>query len=173
VTAEDLVVVGRLARPHGLRGEMSVEVLTDFPERFVPGLALVATDARGEGRRTLVVATVRPAGERLLVSFEGIGDRNGAEALRGLDLAVPRGREVPRPAGFVYHFDVEGCRAVDRAGNELGVVTALADVAGRSLLEIATPRGERQVPFIEPIVVSVDVAKRVVVLDPPAGLLDE
>jgi len=173
VTAEDLVVVGRLARPHGLRGEMSVEVLTDFPDRFVPGLALVAFDARGEGRRPLVVATVRAAGDRLLVSFEGIEDRSGAEELRGLELSVPRGSEVPRPDGFVYHFDVEGCRAVDRAGNDLGVVTALVDVAGRSLLEVATPRGERQVPFVEPIVVSVDVGRKVVVLDPPAGLLDE
>lgn len=173
MTAEDLVLVGRLARPHGLRGEMSVEVLTDFPERFVPGLALVAADERGEGRRPLVVETVRAAGDRLLIAFEGIEDRTGAEALRGLDLSVPRGSEVARPEGFVYHFDVEGCRAVDRAGRELGVVTALLDVAGRSLLEVETPRGERQVPFVEPIVVSVDVVRKVVVLDPPAGLLDE
>jgi 16S rRNA processing protein RimM len=173
VTAEDLVVVGRLARPHGLRGEMSVEVLTDFPDRFVPGLALVATDARGEGRRPLVVATVRPSGDRLLVAFEGVDSRNAADELRGLDVSVPKGSEVPRPEGFVYHFDVEGCRAVDRAGRDLGLVTALVDVAGRSLLEIETPRGERQVPFVEPIVVSVDVARRLVVLDPPAGLLDE
>ena len=173
MTAEDLVLVGRLARPHGLRGEMSVEVLTDFPERFVPGLALVASDARGQGRRTLVVATVRQGGDRLLITFEGIEHRNGAEELRGLDLSVPRGGEVPRPEGFVYHFDVEGCRAVDREGRELGTVTALEDVAGRSLLEIETPRGARQVPFVEPIVVSVDLGKRLVVLDPPAGLLDE
>lgn len=173
MTAEDLVLVGRLARPHGLRGEMSVEVLTDFPERFVPGLALVAADARGERRRTLVVETVREAGDRLLICFEGVGDRNGADELRGLDLSVPRGSEAPRPEGFVYHFDVEGCRAVDRDGKPLGVVTALVDVAGRSLLEVETPRGGRQVPFVEPIVVSVDVGRKVVVLDPPAGLLDE
>ena len=173
MTAEDLVVVGRLARPHGLRGEMSVEVLTDFPERFVPGLALVATDARGEGRRPLVVASVRGGGDRLLISFEGVEDRNAADALRGLDVSVPKGSEVPRPEGFVYHFDVEGCRAVDRSGRDLGLVTALVDVAGRSLLEVETRHGERQVPFVEPIVVSVDVEKRVVVLDPPAGLLDE
>ena len=173
MTAEDLVLVGRLARPHGLRGEMSVEVLTDFPDRFVPGLALVAADARGEGRRPLVVAGVRSAGDRLLVTFEGVADRTAAEGLRGLELSVPRGSEVPRPAGFVYHFDVEGCRAVDREGRELGVVTALEDVAGRSLLEIETPRGGRQVPFVEPIVVSVDLGRRLVVLDPPPGLLDE
>lgn len=169
---EDLVVVGRLARPHGLRGELSVEVLTDFPDRFVPGLALVATDVPGGRRRELVVSAVRPNGDRLLVTFEGVASRTAADELRGYDLAVPKGSEAPRPEGFVYHFDVEGCRAVDRQGRELGVVTGLADVAGRSLLELRTPGGPRDVPFVEPIVVSVDLERRIVVLDPPAGLLD-
>ncbi|MBK9372855.1 MAG: 16S rRNA processing protein RimM [Holophagales bacterium] len=171
MTPEDLVVVGRLARPHGLRGEMSVEVLSDFPERFVPGLAVVGVDAAGK-RRSLVVSAVRPNGERLLLTFQGVSSRTDADALRGLDIAVPKGSEVPRPAGFVYHFDLEGCRAVDRSGRELGLVTALEELGGRSLLTLLTASGERDVPFVEPIVVSVDLEKRLVVLDPPAGLLD-
>ncbi|HYN42350.1 MAG TPA: ribosome maturation factor RimM, partial [Thermoanaerobaculia bacterium] len=130
---EDLVVIGRLARPHGLRGEMSVEVLSDFPERFVPGLAVVGVDAAGK-RRALVVSAVRPNGERLLMTFEGVSSRTEADALRDLDIAVPKGSEVPRPAGFVYHFDLEGCRAVDRSGRELGLVTGLQELGGRSLL---------------------------------------
>lgn len=169
---EDLVVIGRLARPHGLRGEMSVEVLTDFPERFVKGLSVVGVDDAGK-RRKLVVSAVRPNGERLLMTFEGVSSRTDADALRGLDIAVPKGSEVPRPAGFVYHFDLEGCRAVDRSGRELGLVTGLEELGGRSLLVLRTPSGEREVPFIEPIVVSVDLEGRLVVLDPPAGLLDE
>jgi 16S rRNA processing protein RimM len=172
VAPEDLVVIGRLARPHGLRGEMSVEVLSDFPERFVPGLAVVGVDGAGR-RRALVVAAVRPNGDRLLMTFEGVSSRTEADALRDLDIAVPKGSEVPRPAGFVYHFDLEGCRAVDRSGRELGTVTGLEELGGRSLLELRTPAGDREVPFIEPIVVSVDLEKRLVVLDPPAGLLDE
>ncbi|MBK6407201.1 MAG: 16S rRNA processing protein RimM [Holophagales bacterium] len=171
MTPEDLVVVGRLARPHGLRGEMSVEVLSDFPERFVPGLAVIGVDAAG-ARRSLVVSAVRPNGERLLLTFQGVSSRTDADALRGLDIAVPKGSEVPRPAGFVYHFDLEGCRAVDRSGRELGLVTALEELGGRSLLTLLTASGERDVPFVEPIVVSVDLEKRLVVLDPPAGLLD-
>lgn len=168
---EDLVVIGRLARPHGLRGEMSVEVLSDFPERFVPGLAVIGVDAAG-ARRPLVVSAVRPNGERLLLTFQGVSSRTDADGLRGLDIAVPKGSEVPRPAGFVYHFDLEGCRAVDRSGRELGLVTALEELGGRSLLTLLTASGERDVPFVEPIVVSVDLEKRLVVLDPPAGLLD-
>ena len=172
MTPEDLVVVGLLARPHGLRGEMSVEVLSDFPERFVPGLRVIATDDAGSRRRELVVSGVRPNGDRLLLTFEGVPSRTEAEALRGLEIAVPRGSEVPRPEGYVYHFDLEGCRAVDAGGRELGVVTGLQDVAGRSLLEIRTPAGMRDVPFVVPIVVSVDIERRLVVLDPPPGLLD-
>ncbi len=171
MTPEGLVVIGRLARPHGLRGEMSVEVLSDFPERFVPGLAVVGVDAAGK-RRSLVVSGVRPNGERLLMTFQGVSSRTEADGLRGLDIAVPEGSEVPRPAGFVYHFDLEGCRAVDRSGRELGLVTGLEEVGGRSLLTLRTPAGEREVPFVEPIVVSVDLDRRLVVLDPPAGLLE-
>jgi 16S rRNA processing protein RimM len=167
----DLVVVGRLARPHGLRGEMSVEVLTDFPERFVPGLAVIGVDGAGTSR-SLVVSSIRPNGERLLMTFEGVSSRTDADALRGLEIAVPKWSEVPRPAGFVYHFDIEGCRAVDHAGRELGLVTGLEEVGGRPLLELRTPAGLREVPFVEPIVVSVDLERRLVVLDPPAGLLD-
>ena len=90
---EDLVVIGRLARPHGLRGEMSVEVLTDFPERFVKGLAVVGVDETGK-RRKLVVSAVRPNGERLLMTFEVVSSRTDADALRGLDIAAV-GRFLP------------------------------------------------------------------------------
>ena len=106
------------------------------------------------------------------MTFQGVSSRTEADGLRGLDIAVPEGSEVPRPAGFVYHFDLEGCRAVDRSGRELGLVTGLEEVGGRSLLTLRTPAGEREVPFVEPIVVSVDLDRRLVVLDPPAGLLE-
>jgi 16S rRNA processing protein RimM len=79
---------------------------------------------------------------------------------------------APRPPGFVYHFEVEGCRAVDESGRELGVVKELLDAGGRALLVITTPNGERDVPFTTPIVVDVDVAKKRIVLAPPPGLLD-
>ena len=103
-------------------------------------------------------------------SDAGSGDSPGASGPREDRLRSVL--EAPRPAGYVYHFDVEGCRAVDRSGRELGLVTGLTEAGGRSLLEVRTPSGERDVPFVEPIVVSVDLASRTVVLDPPAGLLD-
>jgi 16S rRNA processing protein RimM len=158
-------------KPHGLAGEVAVEILTDFPDRFVPGLALTLRSPDG-ALRSSRIDTVRPHGGRLLVRFDGVPDVDAAEELRGADLCVRPDETVPRPEGFVYHFELEGCRAVDREERDLGVVRELLDVGGRALLVLATPAGDRDVPFTHPIVVSVDVVKKRVVLDPPEGLLD-
>lgn len=168
---DDRIVIGRVVRPHGLLGEVSVEVLTDFPERFREGLVVRLSGPDGETRDARI-ASVRPHGGRVLVRFEGIAGPEGAELLRNLDLSVGRDEVATRPEGFVFHWEVEGCEALDRAGRPLGVVTELADVGGRPLLVVATPCGVREVPFERPIVVSVDVAKKRIVLDPPPGLLD-
>jgi 16S rRNA processing protein RimM len=168
---DDRIVIGRVVRPHGLLGEVSVEILTDFPERFKEGLAVRLSGPGGE-TRDAQIASVRPHGGRALVKFEGIADPEGAESLRNFDLSVARDEVAARPEGFVFHWEVEGCEALDRAGRPLGVVTELADVGGRPLLVVATPCGVREVPFARPIVVSVDVAKKCIVLDPPPGLLD-
>jgi 16S rRNA processing protein RimM len=168
---DDRIVIGRVVRPHGLQGEVSVEILTDFPERFKEGLAVRLSGPDGETRDARI-ASVRPHGGRALVRFEGIIGPESAEMLRSFDLSVGRDEVAARPEGFVFHWEVEGCEALDRAGRPLGVVTELADVGGRPLLVVATPGGARDVPFARPIVVSVDIGKKRIVLDPPPGLLD-
>jgi 16S rRNA processing protein RimM len=168
---DDRVVIGRVVKPHGLRGEVVVEPLTDFPERFVEDLSMQG-DLDGRQPRTLTIETVRWHGGRALVGFAGVRTVDEAEALRDTELSVAASETAPRPEGFVFHYEVEGCVAVDTKGNELGKVAELADVAGRALLVLETPRGEREVPFTSPIVVSVDLPARRVILDPPKGLLD-
>jgi 16S rRNA processing protein RimM len=168
---EDRVVIGRVVKPHGLKGEVVVEVLTDFPGRFSKGLR-VRLSGRSHEARDVRISAVRPQRDRLLITFEGTSDASSAEKLRNAELSVPLADVAPRPPGFVYHWDVEGALAVDTAGRHLGRVTDLVDVAGRPLLVLATPRGEREVPFSEPIVVSVDVVAKRIVLDTPEGLLD-
>jgi len=168
---EELIVIGTIVKPHGLHGEVSVELLTDFPDRFTEGLALLVRAPSGEVREARL-ATVRPHGGRLLVRLDGVNGVDEAEELRGSDLCVRRSDTAPRPPGFVYHYEIEGCRAVTKSGAEIGVVRELLDVGGRALLTLATPAGDRDVPFTEPIVVSVDLERKLVVLDPPIGLLD-
>lgn len=168
---DERIVIGRVVRPHGLTGEVSVEILTDFPERFVPGLDVELRHDDG-GVRPARLAFARPHGGRMLIRFEGIHEANGAETLRGLDICVSPSQAPPRPPGFVFHWEVVGCQAVDAGGAILGTVRELVEVGGRSLLVVDTPVGPRDVPFSHPIITSVDIAAKRIVLDAPAGLLD-
>lgn len=169
--SDDLVAVGRVVKPHGLRGEVVVAPLTDFPDRFRPGLEVALRDAAGAARPARV-GSVRTHQGRLLVRFDGIDGPEAAETLRDLDVCALPGDVPARPEGFVFHHEVKGCLAVDPAGRRLGTARDLVDVAGRPILVLETPRGEREVPFTQPLVVSVDREAKLIVLDLPPGLLD-
>jgi 16S rRNA processing protein RimM len=162
-------VVGRIGRPHGLRGEVAVQVRTDFPEqRFVVGAQL-----GGDGGRTLTVEAVRPHGGALLVRFAGVADRAAAAQLSGLVLtadvaALP---ELDDPDEF-YDHQLEGLAAVGPDGAALGTVREVVHAPASDLLVLATDHGEALVPFVREIVPEVDLAGGRVVLDPPPGLLD-
>ena len=168
---DDRVVIGQIVKPHGLKGEVVVEVLTDFPERFFEGLRVRLSGGAHEAREVRIAA-VRSHQGRVLLTFEGVSNVSMAETLRNAELTVSARDVAPRPEGYVYHWEIEGALAVDAAGTVLGRVTELADAGGRSLLVLETARGAREVPFSSPIVVSVDVAGKRIVLDPPPGLLD-
>jgi 16S rRNA processing protein RimM len=162
-------VVGRIGRPHGVRGEVTVQVRTDSPEqRFAVGAQLGA----GAGH-TLTVDTVRPHAGNLLVRFAGVTDRAAAADLRGVLLTVDTA-ELPAlddPDEF-YDHQLEGLAAVGPDGAELGTVREVMHAPAGDLLVLETDRGEALVPFVRAIVPEVDLPGGRVVLDPPAGLLD-
>lgn len=108
----------------------------------------------------------------MLVKFEGVTGPEEAEELRGSDLLVRVEDAPPRPEGYVFHHEVQGCAVYDREGRRLGVVRDLTGASAGPLLAIETPRGLRDVPFVRPIVVEVDLERKRIVLDPPEGLLD-
>jgi 16S rRNA processing protein RimM len=167
-------VVGRVGRPHGLRGEVTVRVRTDFPEqRFTVGAHLHGA-MRGDMGRTLTVETVRPHGEALLVRFAGVADRNAAAQLCGLLLTVDATAlpDLDDPDEF-YDHQLEGLAAVRSDGAVLGTVREVVHAPASDLLVLATERGEALVPFVRAIVLEVDLAGGRVVLDPPDGLLDD
>jgi 16S rRNA processing protein RimM len=168
------LVVGRVGRPHGLRGEVTVEVRTDDPDRrFAVGSSL-ATDPAERGPVT--VAGSRWHSGRLLVRFAGVEDRNAAEELRDTLLAIDSDEleQLEDPQAF-YDHDLIGLQVVTAAGEPVG---AVSDVLhhGQDLLVIegTGPRSgaEILVPFVAAIVPEVDVAARRIVIDPPPGLLD-
>ncbi|ONI70375.1 ribosome maturation factor RimM [Actinosynnema sp. ALI-1.44] len=167
------VVVGRVAKAHGIRGELAVDVRTDSPEqRFAPG-AVVAARLRDGTSKPLTFATIRTHGERLLVTFDEVPDRTAAESLRGALLLADTDDLPPTddPDEF-YDHELEGLSAVLTDGTAVGVVREIVHSAAGELLAIDKDGREVLVPFVREIVPEVDVAGRRVVLDPPEGLLD-
>jgi 16S rRNA processing protein RimM len=167
------VVVGRVGRPHGVRGEVTVDVRTDEPElRFAPGARLRAEAPAGADRRpgTLTVVRTRRHQQRLLVTFEEAEDRTAAEALRGLVLhaTLPADATPEDPEEF-YDHQLVGLAVHDLDGSRLGEVVAVAHGAAQDLLTVRTPDGrEALVPFVAALVPEVDVpGGRLVVADRP------
>ena len=166
------LAVGRVVRPHGIRGEVTIEVSTDDPgERFAPGQVL-ATDPPGIG--PLTVESARWHTGRLLVTFAGVGDRDQAERLRGAWLTVDSA-DLPPPEDPDEFRDTDliGLRVRTAAGEPVGTVTDVQH-PGQDLLVIEPEEGggELLVPFVAAIAVEVDVAAGQLVIDPPPGLLE-
>jgi 16S rRNA processing protein RimM len=166
-----VLLVALVRRPHGLSGEVSVEVLTTFPERFVPGTELEWS--RGSERRPLRLSASRPHGGRWLLRFDGVEDVEAARGLAGGELSVPEAEAYPAPEGFYYSHRIRGFRCEDPLGRPLGVAEGLEQTPAGPLLTVTTPGGKAVlVPFVGAIVVEVDDAARRMVLDPPDGLFE-
>jgi 16S rRNA processing protein RimM len=167
------LVVGRIGKPHGIRGEVTVDVRTDEPEhRFADGATLRAVPPQGSAStlRSLTVARSRWHQAVLLVSFEEIRDRSSAEAARGvvLHVDVPADAAPEDPEEF-YDHQLVGLAAVDLHGSHLGEVTAVAHGSAQDLLTVRTPDGrDALVPFVAALVPEVDLeGGRIVVADRP------
>ncbi len=172
-----LLVVGRIVRPHGVLGEVVVDVRTDEPEeRYTPGSVLVTDPGRAVAPvpEKLTVQTVRPHQGRLLVVFDGIHSRDLAERLRGALLCVDSA-EVPPPADpdEFHDHQLVGLAAVTPDGEALGEVVRVDHAPASDLLILRRPDGRTAlVPFVKAIVPEVDLAGRRVVVTPPEGLFD-
>lgn len=169
------LVVGRVAKAHGITGELVVDVRTDDPEeRFAPGNRLHLKPSRGGAGRDVVVEAARPHGGRLLVRLDGVADRNAADALRG-NLFVVDSAELPPiedPDEF-YDHQLEGLSVRTLDGRDVGLVKEVLHTAGGELLAVrGTDGAEVLVPFVGAIVTSVSLSDGIVEIDPPDGLLD-
>jgi 16S rRNA processing protein RimM len=168
------LVVGRVVRPHGVRGELVVEVRTDDPQLRLAAGTVLATEPAAAG--PLTIGRTRWHSGRLLVSFNGFDDRNEADRLRGVLLLVDSAEleDLADPDEFRDH-QLIGLAVVGPGGEEVGEVTDVLHY-GQDLLVVAG-RGKRagaeiMVPFVAAIVPEVDLAARLVRIDPPPGLLD-
>jgi 16S rRNA processing protein RimM len=174
------VVVGRIGKAHGIRGEVSVEPRTDEPDRrFAPGAVLSTRTPRGgephgPGRpAALTVRATRWHQSRLLVTFEEITDRNQAEAARGLVLEVEVDpEETPEDPEEFYDHQLVGCVVVTTGGRPVGELREIVHGSAQDLLSIRGENGgEILVPFVSALVPVVDVPGRRIVVEDVPGLV--
>jgi 16S rRNA processing protein RimM len=168
---DDLVLVGRVARAHGHRGEVIVNPETDFAaERFRPGQVLQVV--RGAGIAPMEITAARFHQGRPVIALRGVETMNDAEALAGAELRVPEGALAALPADAFYRHDLVGCEVTTVEGERLGTVTAVEGPSTGSRLVVRGPRGEVLVPLAASICVAIDAPRRRIVVDPPEGLLE-
>jgi 16S rRNA processing protein RimM len=170
-TWDDMVTVGRVVRPHGIRGQVVVAPETDFAsERFRAGAVVnVARDGRTEA---LNVTAGREHDGRWIVGFEQVASIEAAETLRGLELRIPAADvRAPGPGAYYVH-DLVGCRVITMAGDLVGTVGYVRLDAGTALLEVTSKKGEILVPLAEDICRRIDIAGKTIVIDAPEGLID-
>ncbi len=172
VAAEpDRVLVGEIGKAHGLRGEVKVEVHSDIAERFVRGSELwVVKAGRPAGRLTVLQS--RPVKGGLLVAFDGIADRDQAEALSGSRLEVDSDQVPAAPDGLYYYFELLGCRCVDAELGDLGEVIDVVEDGGGTLLQVARGEEKLLLPFVDAFLGQVDTAGKRIEWRLPAGLVE-
>jgi 16S rRNA processing protein RimM len=167
---QDLLLVGRVARAHGNKGQVIVNLETDFPgRRFRQGQVLLVGPEEAPVPRT--VRAVRFQQGRPIIALDGVETMNDAEALAGAGLWVEAAGVEPLPDDTFYHHDLVGCAVVDRQGGAVGTVRTVEGPMERSRLVVDGARGEVLIPLAAGIV-EVDLAAKRIVVTPPEGLLE-
>ncbi|MGH8969349.1 MAG: ribosome maturation factor RimM [Actinomycetes bacterium] len=167
------VVVGRVGRPHGISGEVTVEVRTDDPEGRLPPGATLQTEPAAAGPLTITRGRVH--GGRLLLAFDGVTDRGAAERLRGVLLVADVDpEERPEDPEEYYDRQLVGLRVETVSGRVVGELAEVLHLPGHDVLSVRRPEGDEVlVPFVAAIVPTVDVDAGRVLVDPPPGLIDD
>ena len=168
---DEMILVGRVARPHGLRGQVVISPETDFvDERFAPGNAVWTRSALGDERLTIV--SVRLQGARPIVGFAGFERIEDVERLAGLELRVPADSLQPLADGVYYEHQLAGCLVERMNGERVGEVRSVEGGQGASRLIVDGPRGDIEIPLARDICREIDVEGRRIRIDPPEGLLE-
>lgn len=177
MTPPELMIVGRLRKAHGIRGELGIEPLTDTPAAvFAVGRSILVGTTEGDpdpaGRR-LTVRRARPQGDgSIIVAFDEISDRGEAELWRGRYLLALASELEPPGEGEVYVHELPGMEVVLPDGESLGVVSEVFDLPQGLALEVRRDAGNVVLPFHEEFVQSVDRSGRRIVVTPPEGLIE-
>jgi 16S rRNA processing protein RimM len=169
---EDMVVVGRVRRPTGIKGAVLVEVYSGIPNRFATGDVVIAEDISYE------IVSIGKSGDSAKLTFAKIDSIEKADVLRGVELSVPASALPENPPGVYYHYEIIGLDVITVDGQQLGTLTEILETGSNDVLIVApsTPAGEKKVPEIlipvlDGVIVEVDKTAGIMKLDPPDGIL--
>ncbi len=169
---EELIIVARAVRVRGLIGELVAEVLTDFPERFEQISEMIGVAPGGE-RKPLELEKYWFQNDRVVLKFAGYDTVEAANELVGFQFGIGESERIELPAGQFYDWELEGCSVEVVNGPSIGTVREVMRTGGVELLVVeAGPKNDHLIPMADSIVVEIDVARKMIRVDPPEGLLD-
>jgi 16S rRNA processing protein RimM len=164
------LVVGFLRRPHGVQGEILMDVRTDFPERIKPGITVYV----GENHRMMTISSRRQHAQGLLLSFKGLENREEAGQYRNQYIYVQAAGLPELPEGEYYHHQLVGLQVVDEDGRLLGELAEVLETGANDVYVVSRPDGtEILLPAIPPVILDVDMSRRTMSVHLLPGLLDE
>ena len=160
------LIIGHILAPWGIHGEVKVEVVTDFPDRFTPGKVVYLNGYPFE------IELCHPHKQHLLVKLATVDSVEAAEKLRGQDLTISGSELHPLPEGQYYTFQLIGLDVVTTKGKRLGQITDIMSTASNDVYIVEGKQGEILIPAIEDVVKSIDLKKGKMVIEAIEGLLD-
>jgi 16S rRNA processing protein RimM len=168
---DGLVVIAKIARSRGLRGELVADLLTDFPERFDSIETVVARNAKGE-TKSLELEKFWFQKNRVILKFKGFDSIEEADVLRDWEICVPESETVDLDEGEYFDWELENCSVETISGEKLGFVKEVMRTGGTENLLVQGELKDYLIPFALTICVEVDVENKRIMVDPPDGLLD-
>ena len=172
-TTNGYLAIGRIIAPHGIRGEVKVAVLTDFPERFKPGAhVFLGAGTEDPDARPAKIAAARPHKGGFLVKLDIVPDRNAAELVRNRYLLIPAADAMPLGEHENYLHDLIGLEVETSDGQHLGELREVLFTNANDVYVVRVPAGEVLLPAIRSVVLQVDLSTRRMVVALPEGLLD-
>lgn len=171
--APDYLVVGRIGRPHGVQGELQVDPLTDFPERFAPGATLFAGPERGDAPSPVRILSVRSHRDRLIIGFDTADDRDSAQLMTGLHLFIPIGDAGQLDEDTWYEHQLVGLEVITDTGRILGRVSSLMETGAADVLIVRGQGTELLLPMIGDVIADIDPVAGRITVTPLPGLIED
>jgi 16S rRNA processing protein RimM len=165
------VVIAKIIKPQGNRGEVAADLWTDFPQRF-QFVNEVSLQKFQEQPRTVRLESFWFHKRRVILKFYGVDDRSMAEGLRGCEVKIPESQRMPLVKGTYYQYELLDCVVKDTQGRSLGKISEVVGSAGNYLLKVSNEKGEFLIPFAQSLLVHASLAEKELVCDLPEGLED-